>query len=113
MPKFALMYQYDPAVAGPTEDELQEWLDLDKEARGAGVLVHEAGFHDAGAARTVCVRDAATIVDDGVTAAPGAVVAGFYVVDVADINAATSWARRIPTARYGSVDVRPVVEYDG
>ncbi|SEH03962.1 Uncharacterized conserved protein [Nonomuraea solani] len=112
MPKYALVFQYDPAVTGPSEGEIADWLACDKEVREAGVFVYEAGFHEPGTARTVSVRDGATIVDDDV-ADPAGVVAGLYVVDVADINAATAWAAKIPTARYGSVDVRPIVEYHG
>ncbi|MEV6863497.1 YciI family protein [Streptosporangium subroseum] len=111
MPKFALIYQYEPAVTGPAGGEVSDWVTYDKEVRDAGVFVYEAGFHEASTARTVSVRDGATVVDDGVAASSGAIVAGLYIVDVADINAATSWAQKIPTARYGSVDVRPVVEY--
>ncbi|MFG6193035.1 YciI family protein [Nonomuraea sp. JJY05] len=113
MPKFALVYRYDPAATGPTDAEVPAWFAYDKEVRDAGVFVYEAGFHEAGAGRTVSVRDDATVVDDGVTSTSGDIAAGLYVVDVADINAATSWAEKIPTARYGSVDVRPVVEYEG
>ncbi|MEV4578779.1 YciI family protein [Nonomuraea jabiensis] len=109
MPKFALIYQYDPMATGPTEGEEPDWFAYDQEVREAGVLVYEAGFHEAGTGRTVSVRDGATVVDDGVAPTSGAIVAGLYVVDVANINAATSWAEKIPTARYGSVDVRPVV----
>jgi hypothetical protein len=43
----------------------------------------------------------------------GDVVAGLYVVEVADIDAATAWAEKVPTAEYGSVEVRPVIEYEG
>ncbi|MGW0196277.1 YciI family protein [Nonomuraea sp. NPDC003201] len=110
MPKFALVYQYDPAATGPAQGEVPDWFAYDKEVREAGVLAYEAGFHEASSGRTVSVRDGATVVDDGVAPTSGAVVAGLYIVDVADINAATSWAEKIPTARYGSVDVRPVVE---
>lgn len=74
----------------PTEGELPDWLAYDKE-----------------------MRDGATVVDDGVAVSSGPVVAGMCVVNVPDVNAATAWAEKIPTARYGSVDVRPVVEYEG
>ena len=34
-----------------------------------------------------------------------------YVVDVADADEAVEWAKRIPTATYGKVEVRPIVEF--
>ncbi|MEW1842478.1 YciI family protein [Nonomuraea angiospora] len=113
MPKFALIYQYDFAATGPIEGEVAHWFAYDKEVRETGVLVYEAGFHEPCTGRTVSVRDGVAVVDDGVAPTSGAILAGLYVVDVANINAATSWAAKIPTARYGSVDVRPVVEYEG
>ncbi|MEV4219233.1 MULTISPECIES: YciI family protein [unclassified Nonomuraea] len=113
MPQFALVYQYDPAVTGPTEGELADWLAFDKEMRDAGVFVYATGFYDVGTARTVSVRDGATVVADGVAVSSGPVVAGMCVVNVPDADAATAWAAKVPTARYGGVDVRPVVEYEG
>ncbi|MGW3466894.1 hypothetical protein ACWDKQ_00110 [Saccharopolyspora sp. NPDC000995] len=43
--------------------------------------------------------------NDGVTQPARAVVAGLYGVDAADINSATAWAQKVPTARYGNDDV--------
>ena len=108
--KFALLYSYDPAQAGPAEGEVQGWLDLDAEIRGSGAFVYEAGFQPAETARTVSVRDGQARTEDG-GAKSGDVVAGLYVVDVADADEAVEWARRIPTAAYGKVEVRPVVEF--
>lgn len=111
MSKFALIYQYDPTTAGPTQGEVDDWVAYDKAVRDAGVFVFEAGYHDAEASRTVSVRNGEAVVNDGVAHPAEAVAAGLYVIDVADINAATEWAQKIPTARYGSVDIRPVVEF--
>jgi hypothetical protein len=35
---------------------------------------------------------------------------GYYVLDCADVDAATGWAATIPAARYGSIEVRPLLE---
>jgi hypothetical protein len=108
--QFALLYYYDPAVAGPTKEELLDWLAFDGAVRKAGVFVHEAGFHSVSRARTVRVRDGETSSEQGgATGTP--VLAGYYLVDVADAEAAEVWAAMIPTARYGAVEVRPIVEY--
>ncbi|MGX2995631.1 YciI family protein [Streptomyces sp. JNUCC 64] len=105
--QFALIYSYDPAAAGPGgDDEVTEWIALDQELTEAGIKVHEAGFHPGAEGRTVTVRESGAVVTDGV--APGVTVAGYYVLDVPDEEAAVSWARRIPTARYGRVEVRRV-----
>jgi hypothetical protein len=109
--QFALLYYYDPAVAGPTKEELLDWLSFDAAVRKAGVFVHEAGFHSVSRARTVRVRDGKTSSEKGAaTSTP--VLAGYYLVNVADAEAAEVWAAMIPTARYGAVEIRPIVEYD-
>ncbi|MEU5846557.1 YciI family protein [Saccharopolyspora shandongensis] len=109
--KFALLYQYDPTKTGPTDGEIDDWLALDKQIRDAGIFVYEAGFHPAEAARTVTVRDDAAATTDGIEHRTGEYLAGLYVIEVADLDAATKWAEQIPTGRYGSVEVRQVVEY--
>ncbi len=38
---------------------------------------------------------------------------GYYILDVADLDAALKWAARIPSASYGSVEVRPVMAMPG
>jgi hypothetical protein len=111
--KFALVYQYDPATDGPTEAEIPEWFSVDQAIKDAGVFVHAEGFHAVGAGRTLTRRGGELAVTDGVAAPSGPVVAGFIVVDVEDMDAALAWAERVPTATYGSVDVRPVVEWNG
>lgn len=68
--KFALLYQYDPTVTGPTKGEVEDWLAFDKQVRDAGIFVYEAGFHEAGAARTVRVRDGSAAVTDGMVQRP-------------------------------------------
>lgn len=111
--KVVLIYGYDPAVAqqGGME-EIEEWMALDTKVKDQGILVYADGFQSADTARTVNVRNGQpTISEDNLTA-PEA-VAGFWVVDVPAIEDALSLAQEIPTARYGKVEVRPVVEWEG
>ncbi|WP_158581401.1 YciI family protein [Actinomadura spongiicola] len=113
--KFSLLYQYDPSKTGPTEGEIADWLAFDKDMRDAGVFVYAVGYHapEPSLSRTVTIRDGSTNVTPGVTDHPGDVPAGLCVIDVPDIEAATEWAARVPTARYGSVEIRTNVEYEG
>ncbi|MFE3068092.1 YciI family protein [Streptomyces sp. NPDC059247] len=105
--QYALVYSYDPAETGPGGDaEVGEWIALDDELTAAGIKVHEAGFHPGAHGKTVTVRDGGATVTDGVAA--GSVVAGYFILDVPDEQTAVSWAQRIPSARYGRVEVRQV-----
>lgn len=108
--KFALLYRYDPGHVGPSEDEFDDWVAFDEAVRAAGVFVYEAGFHSASDARSLEVRDGEVTLAAAPEASTGDTVAGLYVLEVADAEAALDWARKIPTAAYGRIEVRQVVE---
>jgi hypothetical protein len=110
--RYTLLYYYNPDEAGPTMEELQDWLDLDKQAKETGVHVHAEGFLSRDTARTVSVRDGEVSVAEAPVGRDD-VVAGVWVIDVPDADAALEWAQKLPTASYGKVEVRPVVEWEG
>ncbi len=64
--KFALLYFYDPAQAGPAKGEISDWLALDAEIKEAGAHVYGAGFHPESTARTVSVRNGQASTEGGV-----------------------------------------------
>jgi hypothetical protein len=61
-------------------------------------------------ATTVRVRNGEVTLFDGPFAETREMLAGFYLVDARDLNEAIQLAARIPPARYGSIEVRPVRE---
>jgi hypothetical protein len=63
-------------------------------------------------ATSVRVRDGKPIVTDGPFAETREQLAGFYMVDVPDLDAAIAIAARIPPVHFGTVEIRPVVEFD-
>ena len=63
---------------------------------------------DTSQATTVRQRDGKTLTIDGPFAETKEQLGGYYVIDVPDLDAALSWARRCPGARYGTVEVRPI-----
>lgn len=62
------------------------------------------------AATTVRVRNGETLISDGPFAETKEVLGGFYLLDCADLDEAISYARRIPPAAWGSIEIRPVHE---
>jgi hypothetical protein len=79
--------------------------------KGAGAHVWEAGFQPPETARRA--RAGGEQADPGAVLGSAGAVAGVWVTEVADADAALDWARRIPTASYGTVEVRPIVEFEG
>ncbi|HZV93832.1 MAG TPA: YciI family protein [Caldimonas sp.] len=78
-------------------------------ADGRRLLAAEP-LHRAHTATTVRVRGGEVTLFDGPFAETREMLAGFYLVDARDLNEAIQLAARIPPARYGSVEVRPVRE---
>jgi hypothetical protein len=77
-----------------------------------GVLRAGEALHPSAMATTVRVRDGQTITTDGPFAETKEVLGGFYVVDVADLDEALGYAAMIPGAKSGSIEVRPIVDFD-
>ena len=74
----------------------------------AGALVHSNRLQQGSAATTVRTANGKSQVLDGPYADSKEELGGYYVIDVADLDAALSWAARCPAAGYGIVEVRPV-----
>jgi hypothetical protein len=97
-----------------SKDELRHWLGAYKaymEAMAkAGVLRSSSGLQPTSAATTVRTTNGKTQVLDGPYADTKEQFGGFHIVEVADLDAAISWAARSPTALHGVVEVRPIRE---
>ena len=79
--------------------------------------IKRSGHHLAGdplqptsTATTVRVRNGKTSTTDGPFAETKEQLGGFYMVEAKDLNEAIQLAARIPSARYGSIEVRPIME---
>src|SRR5215510_3367893 len=80
--------------------------------RKSGLLVAAEALHPIETAATVRVRNGKVSVTDGPFAETKEQLAGFYLIDARDLNDAIQVASKIPPAREGSVEVRPVRELD-
>lgn len=111
--------QYLLLIYGPETDE-QDFSEETMKAYDAfwahvterGVLRAGEALHPAAAATTVRVRDGHTLTTDGPFAETKEILGGFYIVDVADLDEALGYAAMIPGAKTGSVEVRPIVDFD-
>ena len=91
---------------------MQAYDALTREMEAAGALVAGEGLQPSTAATTVRVRDGERLLTDGPFAETRETLAGFYLVDVDDLDAALAWAAKIPHAAIGSIEVRPVLDYE-
>ena len=63
-------------------------------------------------ATTIREQDGQTIITDGPFAETKEGLGGFYLIEAADLDAALALARQCPGVRYGSIEVRPVVDFE-
>lgn len=80
--------------------------------RARGVLIGGEPLHPVDTAATVRIRNGQMTVTDGPFAETKEQLAGFYLVDARDLNEAIQIAAKIPPARTGSIEVRPVRELE-
>ena len=74
----------------------------------AGVLLGSNRLRPTASATTVRLADGKTQVLNGPYAETKEQLGGYYLIDVADLDVAISWAARCPGASYGTMEVRPV-----
>ncbi|MBK6873466.1 MAG: YciI family protein [Kineosporiaceae bacterium] len=107
---------YSAPDAGPADGtpeaaaEMQEWFAYTQAMVEAGVMIAGDPLHPVTSATTITTGDGGTVTTDGPFAETKEVLGGYYIVDVPDLDAALAWGTKAPTARYGSVEVRPVVD---
>ena len=98
-----------------TRAEQEHWLGAYKAymqaMTNAGVLKSSSGLKPTSSATTVRVENGRTQALDGPYADSKEQLGGFHIIEVADLDAAISWAARSPTALHGVVEVRPL--WDG
>ena len=104
--------QRDSATPEQMQQVSEAYGALTQEMTEKGILVAGDGLYPTSTATTVRVRDNERDVTDGPFAETKEQLGGFYVVDCKDLDEALEWASRIPTAKSGCVEVRPVIQYD-
>jgi hypothetical protein len=83
-----------------------------EEARQAGVLLGGEGLDRSSSATTVRVSGGERVLSDGPFAETKEQLGGYYLLECANLDEAIDWAARIPGAATGSVEVRPVMNYE-
>ena len=79
------------------------------ELEASGKMVAGDALQDTSTATSVRVRDGETLTTDGPFAETKEVLGGYYLIDVDTLDEALEWAAKIPSARYGHIEVRPIV----
>jgi hypothetical protein len=112
-----LIYSSPNAFQALPEEErralMTEFEALNKELEESGVFVGGEGLADPVNSKTVRVRGGVPAITDGPFAEAKEQLAGYYIVDVENIDRATEIALRDPASRLWAIEVRPVMDESG
>ena len=104
--------EVDPAVQAERERELPVFVEMHRSLREAGLLVGVQRLRSVDSATSVRVRDGQTEITDGPFALTKEVLAGYYVLECADLDEALQHAARLPMAPWATIEVRPIMAAD-
>lgn len=102
-----LFQPYDDE-ADVVANDVSEYLEFGAAAVSAGVFRGGSQLQAADVATTVRLRAGDVVVSDGPFVESKEQLAGFYILECATLDDAIRWAARIPTARLGAVEIRPL-----
>lgn len=90
---------------------LGEYFQFTEDTKRSGKYVAGEALQPTSTATTVRVRDGKTVTTDGPFAETREQLGGFYLVEADDLDEAIAIAAKIPSARFGSIEVRPVQKF--
>lgn len=86
---------------------------LARELSAQGKYLSAGPLHPVATATSVRVRDGKRLVTDGPFAETREQLGGYYLIDAQDLDEAMKIAERIPVAKHGTIEIRPVLEISG
>jgi len=102
-----LVYGEEQKIGAMTDDECMAY---DQALRDSGRCLASEALQSVHTAKTVRVRNGKVSITDGPFTETKECLAGFYLIEAADINAAVQIAAKIPPAQVGRIEVRPIRE---
>src|SRR6266567_1119918 len=113
--RYLLLVYLDEKALNETEREecYKESTQLTHDLNATGKYLAAAPLHPVSTATSVRVRDGKRLVTDGPFAETREQLGGYFLIDAHDLDEAIGIAGRIPGARKGTVEIRPVIEVEG
>jgi hypothetical protein len=113
--KYMLLVYLDEKVL--TESERQDCYvksaQLARDIHSSGKYLDASPLHPVETATSIRIREGKRLVTDGPFAETREQLGGYYLIDAKDLDEAIGIAERIPAARFGTVEIRPVMEISG
>lgn len=115
--KYMFLIYNNPEQAptyGTTDfDEMMAgFFSANEKMKGDGVLVEGEGLQGIETATSLRIKSGKVETMDGPFAETREYLGGYYVVDVEDLDTALKYAALIPSAKFGTIEVRPLMDYN-
>jgi hypothetical protein len=111
-----LMYNdpaLEPAYGTPEFEEMMAgFFAANERMKTDGVLIDGEGLQGVETATTLRIKGGKAETMDGPFAETREHLGGYYVIDVPDLDAALTYAALVPSAHFGAVEVRPLMDYN-
>jgi len=113
--KYMMLIYLDEHCLSEAEREhcYVESAQLTQDLNAEGKYIHASPLHPTSTATSVRLREGRRLVTDGPFAETREQLGGFYLIDAADLDEAIGIAERIPVAKVGTIEIRPVLEISG
>ena len=113
--KYMLLVYADEHLLTPAErdDCYEKSSQLARDIHSSGHYLDASPLHLTSSATSVRVRDNKRLVTDGPFAETREQLGGYYLINAENLDDAIAIAERIPAARWGTIEVRPVMEISG
>jgi hypothetical protein len=104
--------EYDNQTPEESAQVMEAYGSFSQEVNERGVFLAGEGLQGPEAATSVRVRNGERLVTDGPFAETKEQLGGFYLLECKDLDEAIEWAAKIPGAQNGTIEVRPVMNYE-
>jgi hypothetical protein len=113
--KYMLLIYLDENVMSPSERELcyAESAQIAQKLSSSGQYLDAAPLHPTSTATSVRVREGKPLITDGPFAETREQLGGYYLIDAKNLDEAIGIAMKIPGGKWGTVEIRPVMEISG
>jgi hypothetical protein len=111
-----LIYGDEQAYGSMSEEalqaDMQKWFEYTEELRAAGATTGGEALQPTATATSVRDNNGNPVVTDGPFAETREQLGGYYLLDVENLDEAIKWAHRCPGAKFGTIELRPIQEYE-
>ena len=113
--KYMLLVYLDEQALSESEREhcYVESAQLARDLNSGGQYLDASPLHPVATATSVRVRNGKRLVTDGPFAETREQLGGYYLIEARDLDEAIAIAEKVPPARFGTVEIRPVMEITG